>query len=102
MPKGKGHKKHLELGTKTELSTGTVPANEAFDVLPIRSVLEPGESEDVEFVLFGHTNSKFNCFAICEVEGGPEYKLTLIGESSTVAYSLNFISGFWKSRVHGN
>ena len=46
-------------------------------------------SEDVEFVLFGKSNCKFNCWAICEVEGGPEYKISLIGEASTVSYSFD-------------
>jgi len=46
-------------------------------------------SEDVEFVMFGNSNTKFNCWALCEVEGGPEYKVALIGEASTVSYSLD-------------
>ena len=46
-------------------------------------------SEDIEFVFYGNTNSKFNCIAACEVEGGPEYTLTLAGEASTVSYALN-------------
>ena len=79
-------KKKLDLGGPLPVS---IPPNQSFDIMPIRSVLHPGESEDVEFVLYGSSNAKFNCFAICEVEGGPEYKLSLLGESSTVAYSLD-------------
>jgi hydrocephalus-inducing protein len=60
-----------------------------FDILPIRSRLRPGESEDVEFVYYGHANRKFKGTCICEVEGGPEYELTLIGEGSTVSFSLD-------------
>jgi hypothetical protein len=46
-------------------------------------------SEDAEFVMFGNSNCKFNCFAVCDVEGGPEYKIALTGEASTVSYSLD-------------
>lgn len=46
-------------------------------------------SEDVEFVLFGSANAKPTCMAVCEVAGGPEYKITLTGEASTVSYSLD-------------
>ena len=49
-----------------------VPVNQVFDILPIRSMLKPGESEDVEFVYYGHNNRRFKGMAVCEVEGGPE------------------------------
>ena len=58
-------------------------------MLPICSRLLPGESQDVEFVLFGSTNCKVSCTALCEVEGGPEYKLSLAGEASTVSFALD-------------
>jgi len=58
-------------------------------VLPIRSCLAPGETEDVEFVYYGHSGRKFKGTCLCEVDGGPTYELTLIGEGSSVSYQLD-------------
>ena len=66
-----------------------IPPNQVFDILPVQTLLKPGESEDVEFIMFGSSNSKFSGLALCSVEGGPEYKLTLQGEASTVSYALD-------------
>ena len=66
-----------------------IPPSQIFDILPIRSTLKPGEFEDVEFTMFGHTNAKFLSTTLCKVEGGPEYKLQLQGEASTVSYALD-------------
>ena len=46
-------------------------------------------SEYVEFVFYGKSNSIFNCWAICEVVGGPDYKIALTGEASIVSYALD-------------
>eukprot|EP00606_Chrysophyceae_sp_TOSAG23-5_P000584 GSChrysophyteH2.ASY1.ANO1.693.1 assembled CDS len=59
------------------------------DILPINSVLQPGESEYVEFSFFGLPNSKINGQVLCNVEGGPEYKLNVHGEASQMAYALD-------------
>jgi len=66
-----------------------IPVNQVFDILPIRSLLKPGESEDVEFVYYGHNNRRFKGMCVCEVEGGPEYEITLLGEASQVGYKLD-------------
>ena len=66
-----------------------IPVNQVFDILPIRFNLEPGESEMVEFVYYGHANRSFDAIAVCEVEGGPEYEATLHGEASTLGYRLD-------------
>lgn len=63
--------------------------DQVFDILPIRSRLRPGETEDVEFVYYGHAGRKFRGTALCEVEGGPTYELSLLGEGSTVSYQLD-------------
>ena len=65
------------------------PVNAVFDILPIRSVLKPGESEDVEFVFYGHANHKYKATALCEVEGGPEYEVKLDGEASSIQYKFD-------------
>ena len=54
-----------------------------------RNVLLPGESEDVEFTMTSGVDTKMNSTAICVVLGGPEYRFTLTGESSTVGFLLN-------------
>ena len=60
-----------------------------FDILPIRSCLQPGETEEIQFTMLGAANAKMHATAICVVEGGPEYKLPISGESSTLAYALD-------------
>ncbi|KAK1936582.1 Hydrocephalus-inducing protein [Phytophthora citrophthora] len=79
---------------KEALSTATtkkpyIPINQVFDILPIRGLLKPNESEKVEFVYYGHPNRKFKSTVACEVEGGPEYELTLSGEASSLVYKLD-------------
>ncbi|KAL4085786.1 hypothetical protein PRIC1_014796 [Phytophthora ramorum] len=79
---------------KEALSTATakkpyIPINQVFDILPIRGMLRPNESEKIEFVFYGHANRKFKSTVACEVEGGPEYELTLSGEASSLVYKLD-------------
>ncbi|KAL3657260.1 hypothetical protein V7S43_017769 [Phytophthora oleae] len=79
---------------KEALSTATakkpyIPINQVFDILPIRGLLRPNESEKIEFVYYGHANRKFRSTVACEVEGGPEYELTLSGEASSLVYKLD-------------
>lgn len=75
--------------TRGVAPTQQLPAGQVFDILPIRSSLQPAQSEDVDFSMFGNANSKFNGYVVCVVEGGPEYKFPISGEASTVAFSLN-------------
>ena len=78
-----------EPGTRGGARRPQIPVNEVFDILPIRSTLAAGASEDIEFVYFGHANRRFRGTALAEVEGGPRYELTLVGEASTVGYRLD-------------
>ena len=66
-----------------------IPVNQVFDILPIRSKLGAGDSEDVEFIYYGHASRRFKGTVLCEVEGGPEYELTLLGEASTIGFRLD-------------
>lgn len=66
-----------------------IPINQVFDIMPIRGLLKPNESEKVEFVYYGHANCKFKSAVACEVEGGPEYEVMLSGEASSLAYKLD-------------
>lgn len=63
--------------------------NEVFDIAPIRGVLEPGQSEDVEFTFYGHADYKMKGVAVCEVVGGPSYEINLEGRASSVAFSID-------------
>ena len=67
----------------------TIPINEVFDILPLNGTLEPGQSEQVEYVFYGVPNQVFKTTAICQVEGGPEYEVKLEGEASNINYRLN-------------
>lgn len=51
--------------------------NEIFDILPLSGKLEPGESENVEFIFYAILPQKFKTTAICHVEGGPDYEVQL-------------------------
>lgn len=66
-----------------------IPINQVFDILPIRGRLAPRESERIEFLFYGHANRKFKSTVACEVEGGPEYELSLAGEASSLVYRLD-------------
>lgn len=67
-------------GDVTEVATKTaLPVAEMFDVLPIRNVVQPGERETFEFVMFGVRDRKMHARAVCEVIGGPVYEFNLSG-----------------------
>eukprot|EP00667_Euglena_gracilis_P000008 EG_transcript_8 len=69
---------------------GTIPAaGNAFDVLPIRGHLRPGDSERIEFLYQGQAQRKLRATAICAVEGGPDYRVNLIGEASSIQFKLD-------------
>ncbi|XP_062403912.1 hydrocephalus-inducing protein homolog [Sardina pilchardus] len=78
---------------KTDLTVPGVHPNigveEVFDILPIYGRLQPGESQPVAFSFFGHANISSQVLALCEVEGGPTYEITLKGEASLVTYTLD-------------
>ncbi|EKX37002.1 hypothetical protein GUITHDRAFT_78541 [Guillardia theta CCMP2712] len=71
------------------LKESPLPVNAIFDIIPIRSFLRAGQSEDIEFIFFGHANHKYKALAVCEVQGGPEYELKLEGEASSIQYKLD-------------
>ncbi|NXT87516.1 HYDIN protein, partial [Anhinga rufa] len=62
---------------------------EVFDILPLYGVLQPGESQRVTFTFFGHANIVAHVMALCRVEGGPTYEITLSGEASLISYLLD-------------
>lgn len=57
--------------------------------MPMKGHLAPGESEQIEFIYHSTKESKHELLACCTIEGGPEYEMKLIGESSHIEYALN-------------
>ncbi|KAH8063156.1 hypothetical protein JL722_2318 [Aureococcus anophagefferens] len=92
-PGYKGDRQSQKLDTRLTVAYHQHPQRDSvglvFDILPIRSRLKPGEVEDVDFIYYGHAGRKFKGTCLCEVEGGPEYHIVLLGEASTVGYKLD-------------
>ena len=59
---------------------------QVFDILPLYGVLEPEESEQVTFTFFGHSYVFSETKAMCTVEGGPTYHVSIAGQASSVEY----------------
>ncbi|XP_069073573.1 hydrocephalus-inducing protein homolog [Pleurodeles waltl] len=78
---------YLALGQEEQhLVTGV---EEVFDILPLYGMLQPGESQQLSFTFFGHGGISAQVKALCEVEGGPTYEITLRGQASLVCYELD-------------
>jgi hydrocephalus-inducing protein len=77
----------------------TIPINEIFDILPLNGTLEPNQIEQVEFVYYGLPGRRFEAKAVCQIEGGPDEKVTLIGESSKIEYLLIFPNSTTKNEI---
>ncbi|XP_042636791.1 hydrocephalus-inducing protein homolog [Orycteropus afer afer] len=67
----------------------TLGMEEVFDILPLYGVLQPYSSLQVSFTFYGHCDIMARTKALCEVEGGPTYEITLKGEASLVNYSFD-------------
>eukprot|EP00755_Sulcionema_specki_P012495 Sspe_Gene.8383::Locus_2861_Transcript_1_1_Confidence_1.000_Length_14125::g.8383::m.8383/K17570/HYDIN; hydrocephalus-inducing protein len=66
-----------------------VTSPSSFDVLPIRGQLKPGEAERVELAYYAQAPRKACTTAVLAVEGGPEYKINLVGEASTMQFKFD-------------
>jgi hydrocephalus-inducing protein len=67
----------------------SLPINEVFDILPVSGRLEPGQTENVEFTFQAGHGLLYNGIAVCSVDGGPDYEVPIIGESSFVDFKLS-------------
>jgi hydrocephalus-inducing protein len=56
----------------------------AFDILPLRGSFGPGESHTVEVCYYATPGQRASATAVCQVEGGPSYRVPLSAESSTM------------------
>lgn len=66
-----------------------VPINEVFDILPVSGILLPGQTETVEFTFYAGHGMTYNGISVCSVDGGPDYQVGLVGESSFVSHRLS-------------
>lgn len=62
---------------------------QVFDILPLYGTLQPGDTEQVTMTFYGHADIWGQAKAVCEVEGGPTYEITLKGEASLVSYKFD-------------
>ena len=56
----------------------------AFDILPIRGVLRAGQMFPVEFAYYARPGQKASSTAVCEVDGGPTYMLSVAADSNAI------------------
>jgi hypothetical protein len=66
-----------------------LPINEVFDILPVSGTLGCGEGETVEFTFYAGNMLHYSGIAICSVDGGPDYRVQIDGESSKVAFEIS-------------
>lgn len=66
-----------------------LPVNEVFDILPVSGRLGPGQTETVEFTFQAGHGLAYNGIAVCSVDGGPDYEVPILGESSFVDFKLS-------------
>ncbi|XP_072492710.1 hydrocephalus-inducing protein homolog isoform X2 [Notamacropus eugenii] len=67
----------------------SIGVEEVFDILPLYGVLPPLSSHQVSFSFYGHCDIIAQVKALCEVEGGPTYEITLKGQASLVSYKFD-------------
>nr|XP_055030475.1 hydrocephalus-inducing protein homolog [Misgurnus anguillicaudatus] len=89
------------LRQRSATDLGTIPINltakghprvgvkEVFDISSLYGELQPGDTKLVTFSFLGHANISTHVLALCEVEGGPTYEITLKGQASFVSYTLD-------------
>jgi hydrocephalus-inducing protein len=78
-----------EEGRKKKKKSRVLPINEVFDILPVSGRLMPGQSENVEFTFQAGHGLLYNGIAVCSVDGGPDYEVPILGESSFVDFKLS-------------
>ena len=66
-----------------------LPINEVFDILPVSGILQPNQTENVEFTYYAGSGLQYNGMAVCSVDGGPDYDVPITGDSSYVSYKLS-------------
>ena len=57
--------------------------------MPLHGLIEPGDTQPIQFMFFGHQNISADVTAACKVEGGPTYELKVSGQASQIQYQFN-------------
>ena len=58
--------------------------------MPINGILRPGQFEFIELTFNAIREfSVFEALASCEVKGGPEYDIQLLGESNVIEFDFS-------------
>jgi len=70
-------------------SSKNVNPNESFDIKPIRGSLGPDQSIEAEISFFALPERKVEVTAICDVDGGPDYEIKLLGEAANISFELD-------------
>lgn len=81
--------KHLGSDEDVSSKSSIFLIDQTFDILPLSGILQPGEVENVEVCFSGFMDGRYFAQAICNVQGGPEYDLSLQGEASSIEYQLD-------------
>ncbi|XP_063267034.1 hydrocephalus-inducing protein homolog isoform X2 [Prinia subflava] len=94
VPPNTGEKCYIPSGLRRFRYSVDVPhiplrVEKAFSIQPLSGVLQPGERQEVSFTFSGHLNISAPVTALCQVDGGPTYKVELIRDASCVSYSLS-------------
>lgn len=63
--------------------------NDLFDIRPLHGIVAPGESTEMSFVFHGVPNLTAFGTALCEVVGGPDYKIQFNASSNNIRYSIS-------------
>jgi hypothetical protein len=60
-----------------------------FDIVPMKALLQPGESVQTRFFFHGHPNSEHHTVAQCFVTDGPSYVIPVTGSASVQTFYIN-------------
>lgn len=63
--------------------------NQIFDILPIFGKIDPGKEHSATFTYYGLRDRTFKANAVCMVDGGPEYEVSLKGAAAPCLYRLD-------------
>jgi len=74
---------------KTKKKKKHLPINEVFDILPVSGILQPGQTENVEFTFYAGNGLNYKGMAVVSVDGGPDYDVEIAGESNNVSFRLS-------------
>jgi hydrocephalus-inducing protein len=74
---------------KKEAESDVPSIEEVFNISPLFGSLHPGEVQELSITYYGHKETQALAKAVCEIENGPGYALTLKGEASVLDYELS-------------